>query len=138
MDGRMRVRGYWHRIGFLHIVGKDQGRDAAFSLGDAHGPIDEVPRLIRRGANLHEVAGHVLEQCGEIDLLLEVAAERGARRLANDCYDRLMIELGVIESIQQMDRAWPGRGEANTDLAGELGVAAGHEGSFLLMSHLDE
>ena len=56
-------------------------------------------------AMLHVLAGDVLEQRDEIDLLLVVAAERRARLLADDRDHRLVIELGVVEAVEQMDRA---------------------------------
>src|SRR5207248_10256307 len=52
--------------------------------------------------------------------------------------DRLVVELGVVEAVQQMARSGPGRGDADADLAGELRVAARHERGHLLVARLDE
>ena len=49
-----------------------------------------------------------------------------------------MVELGVVEAVQQMDRARPGGGQAHTEPAGRLGVAGGHEGGGLLVVDEDE
>src|SRR5205814_1716812 len=73
-----------------------------------------------------------------IDLLLIVAAQRRHRLLADDRHDRLVVELGVVEAVQQMDRSGPGRGDADADLAGELRVATRHERGHLLVARLDE
>ena len=82
--------------------------------------------------------GDVLEERQQVDLLLVVAAERGARLLADDGDHRLVVELRVVEAVQQVDGAGAGGGDAHADLAGELGVAAGHEGGHLLVARLDE
>src|SRR5690606_36970689 len=60
--------------------------------GDAHGAVDQMAHLRRRGAHLHVVAGHVLEQTEQVDLLLVVAAERGALLLADDRDHRRVVE----------------------------------------------
>ena len=49
-----------------------------------------------------------------------------------------MIELCVIKSIQEVNRAGPRRSKANSDLASELRMPAGHECGHFLMPHLDE
>ena len=87
---------------------------------------------------VHVLAGHVLEQRDQVDLLLIVAAERGALLLADDRDHRLMVELGVVEAVQEVDRAGARGRHADAGLAGELGVGAGHEGRDLLVRHLDE
>src|SRR3954453_19639955 len=49
-----------------------------------------------------------------------------------------MVELGVVEAVEQMDRARPGCGQADADVAAELRVRARHERRELLMGGLDE
>jgi hypothetical protein len=49
-----------------------------------------------------------------------------------------MIQLGVIQAIEQMNRPWARGRQANPDLTGELGVPASHERRHLLMAGLDE
>ena len=49
-----------------------------------------------------------------------------------------MVELRVVEAIEEVDRAGAGGGDADADLVGELGMAAGHEGGHLLVPRLDE
>src|SRR5205823_2259374 len=80
----------------------------------------------------------VLEQRDEVDLLLVVAAETHARLLADDRHNRLMVELRVVETVQEMDRARAGRRETHADLPGPLRVRTGHERRHLLVAHLDE
>ena len=64
-----------------------------------------------------------LNSVTQVDLLLVVAADRGARLLADDRDDRLLVELRVVEAVQEVDRARAGGREADADLAGELRVA---------------
>ena len=56
----------------------------------------------RAGHGLHVVAGDVLEQALKVDILLIVAAQCHPRLLADDGDDRLVVELGVIETVEQV------------------------------------
>src|SRR5439155_26801332 len=58
--------------------------------------------------------------------------------LANAGNDGLVVELRVVETDQEMDRAGPRGGDAAADLVRELRVPAGHERGRLLVAHLDE
>ena len=81
---------------------------------------------------------HVLEQAEQVDLLLVVAAQTEPGLLADDRDHRLMVELGVVEPVQEVDRARPGGCQADARLARELRVRAGHERRHLLVANLDE
>ncbi len=94
--------------------------------------------LRRRHHRLHEVTGDVLEQRVKVDLLLIIAAECSTRLLTDDRHHRLVIELGVVEPVEKVDRARPGRRHADADLAGPFGMGAGHEGGGFLMPRLNE
>src|SRR3569832_1381061 len=67
-----------------------------------------------------------------------MAAERGQLQLADDGHHRLMVELRVVETVQQMDRTRSRGREAHADLAGELRLRAGHERGHFLMARLHE
>src|SRR5581483_5626138 len=122
-----------HRIEFLHVVRHDDAGDRTFGDRDAYRAIHDVARLRSRDDRLHVFARNVLEQAREIDLLLKLPAERRPHRLTHDREHGLMVELGVVEPVQQMDRAGPGRGHAHAEFARELGMRAGHErGHFLV------
>ena len=88
--------------------------------------------------HLHVLVRDVLEQALEVDLLLVVAAHAGPRLLADDRQHRLVVELGVVEPVQEMNRAGARGRQADAELAGELGVRAGHERRHLLVADLDE
>ena len=49
-----------------------------------------------------------------------------------------MVELGVVQAVEQMDRTGPARCDADTDLTGELRVRTRHERGHLLVPHLSE
>jgi hypothetical protein len=132
------ARGGVSTIDLLDIVRHDDAGDGALGHGDAHRAIDQMAHLLGCGAHVDVLAGHVLEQRDEIDLLLVMAAERGALLLADDRDDRSVIELGVVKAVQEMDRARPGGRHADPRPAGELGMRAGHERRDLLVRHLDE
>ena len=104
----------------------------------AHCAIDQVAYLRGRRHHVHELLRDVLEEREEIDLLLIVPAECGALLLPDDRHHRLVIELRVVKSVQEMDGTGSGSREAHADLAGELGVCAGHECGELFVARLHE
>jgi hypothetical protein len=79
-----------------------------------------------------------LNSVDQVDLLLVLRAQGGRLLLPHDRHHRLVVHLRVVEAVQQVDRAGPGGREADAHLAGELGVAARHEGRHLLVARLDE
>ena len=97
-----------------------------------------MAHLGRVGGHVHVFVGDVLEQRRQVDFLLVVAAEGRAALLADDGDHRLMVELGVIQAVEQMDGARAGSGQADADFTGELGMAGGHEGRHFLVPRLDE
>ncbi len=122
----------------LDIGGHDHGGDRARRLRDPVRPVDHMARLRGRRDLLHVLARDVLEQHGQVDLLLVARAERDQLLLADDRDHGLVVELGVVETVEQVDRARAGGRHADADLAGELGVGAGHERRQLLVARLHE
>src|SRR4030095_6435509 len=57
---------------------------------------------------------------------------------AGDGEHGLSVESSVVEAVEQVDAAWTGGGEADAELAGELRVAAGHQGGRFLVPDLHE
>ena len=121
----------------LDVTREDEGRDAAPVERDADRAVDQVARLRGLHADLDEL-GDVLEEHLQVDLLLVGGAERHAFLLADDREDGRVVELGVVEAVQQVDRTRAGGGDAAAELVGELRVPAGHEGRHLLVARLDE
>src|SRR5581483_7786674 len=63
---------------------------------------------------------------------------RHALLLADDRDDRLMVELGVVKTVEEMDRTRARRRHADSDVAGQLGVRGRGEGGDLLVARLGE
>src|SRR5690606_40480336 len=64
-----------------------------------------------------DLGGDVLEQRLEVDLLLVAAAHGAAGGLPDDGHDGHVVEFGVVEPVEQVDRAGPGGGGADADAA---------------------
>jgi hypothetical protein len=140
-DARMHgavLASRWLGGELLDVVRHDDAGRRTLRTRDAQRTVDDVTHLLRRHDHLDVLARDVLEQHGKIDFLLVAPAERRPRLLPDDRDDRLVIELGVVETVQQVNGAGTGRREAHADLSRELGVRAGHEGRHLLVAHLHE
>ena len=112
-------------------------RDAARGQRGLDGLVDDVDDVGRPHDPL-VVGGDVHEQLVEVDVLLVVRADQVVEGVAGDRQHRLAVALGVVEAVEQVDAARPGRGQADAQPAGVLGVAAGGERGGLLVPHLDE
>ena len=125
-------------VEFLDVVGDDDASRRVGRQRGTDGPVDEIGQLLGHGEGLDELVTHVLEERSQIDLLLVGPAHSGAVGLPDDGEDRHMVQLGVIETVEQMDGAGPRSGHAHTQVAGELGVAHRFERGHLLVTRLDE
>src|SRR5438094_919574 len=122
----------------LHVCRKDYAAHRAGRLRYPDRPIDQVTNLRGRVAHVYVLVRDVLEETDQVDLLLIVAAKRDRLLLADDREHRLVIELGVVETVQEVDRARTGGRHADAQLTGELCVAAGGKGGDLLVAGLYE
>ncbi|HEX5831989.1 MAG TPA: hypothetical protein VFY16_13495 [Gemmatimonadaceae bacterium] len=95
-----------------------------------------MTELLRVDDHLHVLTRHVLEECGAIHLLLEVAADCRPVLLADDGDDRLTVELRIVEAVQKVYRARPAGGQTDADVAREPRVRAGGERRHLLVRDL--
>ena len=138
VDRSVLVRRLLHRVSVLHVVGDDDRGDRPLGERDPERAIDKVTDLSRLHRHLDELVGDVLEQRRQVDFLLVVAANPCARLLTDDRHHRLMVELCVIETVEQMDRAGTGGRHADPGFAGELGMRTRHERRHLLVPGLDE
>jgi hypothetical protein len=87
---------------------------------------------------LHKCAGDILEQRWKVDLLLIMAAERGAGLLPGDGEHRHVVEARVIKPGHQMRGAGSGGRDTHAEVAAEFGIGRGHEGGHFLVAGLDE
>jgi hypothetical protein len=90
----------------LEVVRNDETGNCALSERGADCSVDEMADLCGLGRELDECRD-VLKQRDEVDFLEVVASERGSVLLSDDCEDGLVVELGVVEAVEQMDRARP-------------------------------
>ena len=87
---------------------------------DRHGDVRDAPVGERRAAGEFDdvlgvgrphhaavVDAHVHEQLVEFDILLRVGVRQIVVLKARDRQDRLAVELGVIEPVEQVDAAGP-------------------------------
>ena len=137
VDRAVHARRLLERL-LLDVGGHDHAGHRARRLRDPVGAVDHVRRLGGGGDLDAVLARHVLEQHLQVDLLLVVGAEGDRLLLADDRDHRLVVELGVVEPVEQMDRPGARGGHADADLAGQLGVRGGHERRQLLVAGLDE
>ncbi len=76
---------------------------------------------------------HVLEEPQQVDLLLVVHPHEIVIGLSRDGQDRSTVHLGIVETVEQVDRSGAAGGNAHAQAAGELGIAACHERRAFLM-----
>jgi hypothetical protein len=125
------------RLGLQVARDDDRGRGPT-RQGRPDRAVDRQRQLLR-DVDLDEVlARHILEQRLQVDLLLVGAAHRAALGLPDDGDDRHVVEFGVVQTVQQVDRARAGGGQADADLARELRVPDGLQRAHLLVPRLDE
>ena len=111
--------------------------DAAVGQGRAAGEVGDVFDV--GGAHdARVVDGHVLKDAVEGHVLLAEGVEQIVVVAAGDGQDGLLVELGVIEAVEQVEAARAGGGEADAEAARELGVSAGGKCGGLFMAHLNE
>ncbi len=122
----------------LQIVGQQQRGHAALTQRGTHRTVHQMPHLGGHAGLLHKRTGHVLEQGGQVDFLLIVAAQRGTCLLPRNCQHRHVIQARIVQTGQQVRGARPRGGDAHTQFAGELGMCGGHEGGHFLMAGLDK
>ena len=103
----------------------------------AAGELDHVLH-VGRPHDARVVDAHVHEQLVELDVLLRVGVDEIVELQPSDGENRLAIELGVIEPVEQMDAARSGCCETDAEPTRPLGIGAGVERGGLLVPHLDE
>ena len=120
----------------LQIVRQDYAGDRALGMSDTHRTIDQMTYLFGDAGESQELAGNILEKILQVDLLLIGGAESCTCLLPNKRHYRHMVELGVVETVEEMNRARTGRGVAKTNLPGEFRVSRCHEGRHFLVADL--
>ncbi len=78
------------------------------------------------------------EDLGQVDVLLIVRANQVVEGVPGDRQHRLVVHLGVVEPIEQVDAAGARRRQADAKPPGVLSVAAGGKRRGLFVAHLEE
>ena len=109
MDRAVSARRIRHRIELLNIVGNDDARDRPFDFRDANRTVYKMPDLLGSRRHVHELVRDIFEQRDEINFLLVLTTKSGAALLPDNGHDRLMVHLRVVQAVEQMNGARPGR-----------------------------
>ena len=121
----------------LEVDGAGDVRDAAERQRGAAAGVDE--RADVTGAeDLLVIDSDVFEERQQIDFLLIASADEIVIGLAGNRQNGGAVHLCVVQAVQQMNRARPGRGQTDAEPAGIFRVAARHERGGLFVSYLDE
>src|SRR5688500_15043439 len=121
----------------LKIDGKIDVRDAAVGKRRAAGQVGDILH-VSRPHHSGVVNSNVTEYAIEVHVLLGMRIDEIVKVLSRQRQYRLPIQFGVIETVQQMKTARAGGRNADSQLAGVLGVGAGHERSRLFVANLNE
>ncbi len=132
------VRHLLGRLGDLDVVRQDHDAGRPRGQSGAKRAVDDHGRLLGREDRLDVLGRDVLEEGGEVDLLLVLRAERRRGLLAHDRDHGLVVELGVVQPVEQVHGARALGADDDPDPAGVLRVADGHERGVLLVPGLDE
>jgi hypothetical protein len=81
---------------------------------------------------------HVDKQPIERDVLLCVRTNQIMELKASDSQHGLAVQLGVVETVEQVNASRSGCCQTNAEFAGKLRVTARHKCGSFLMSHLNE
>ena len=81
---------------------------------------------------------NVHEHAVEVHVLLRVRVDEVVVMVSGDGQNRLAIELGIVEAIQQVQPPGTGGGQTDAEPAGVLRVGTGHEGGRFLVPNLHE
>ena len=104
--GAMIARRFDHRS-HLKVARQHDARHLPLGLGNPVGTVDEMGNLRRNEGRLDERARDILEKRLQIEVLLVVRADRGARLLSDEGEHGLMVELSVVQSVEEMYGARP-------------------------------
>ena len=94
-------------------------------------------KIVRR-ADLLVVDRHFAEEPELVDFLGSAGSDLVARDLAGDRQNRHMVQGGIVETVQEVDRSRSLASHADRKLSRKFGLGAGGEGAGLLVTHHDE
>ena len=69
---------------------------------------------------MNKLVSDIFKQRDQINFLLVIATQSRPSLLPHNRHHRLVIHLGIIKTIQEVNRTWPAGCQAHPDFAGEL------------------
>src|SRR5437588_4439445 len=122
---------------FLQV---DRERDVCHSVVGKSGSSSQVRDVLYmcRSHNAFVKNGDIHEELVESDILLSQRANEIVKLKSGDRQYWLVIELGIVQTIQKMNPAWPRCGKTDAEFAGELCVTTRHKSSCFFVTHLNE
>ena len=123
-----------------HLLDVDRNRDVAHPAIGQRGATGEVHHVLHvRGVHdARVVLAHVDVEPVQLDVLLLVGVDEVGIGQTGDGDHRLAVQLGVVETVQEVDAPGAGGGQTHPEPPGELGVGARHERGGLLVANVDE
>ena len=118
------------------VTGQSEHRHSGGAERQVHGLLEQPGQLVGAGHGPAE-GRHVGEHGVVVDLLEEVGAQLGERHLPADGQHGSMRFPGVVEPVEQVQRARSDGAHADSERAGQLGLGAGGERARLLVTHAD-
>ena len=137
MCGNVRRRALALGIPVLNVLGDRDMRDGAIAERGLDRFVHDIDDMIRSGNTL-VVGGDIHVELVEIDVLLVVGADQIMKRVARDGEHGLPVAFRIVEAVEQMNAAGPGRRKAHAETAGVFCIAAGGEGCGLFVPDLDK
>src|SRR5437667_9190681 len=122
---------------FLKINRKCDVGNAVISHSSSTSQVGDV--LYVRGTHDSLIENsNIHEKFVKCYILLCVGSDEIVELQSSDRQHRLAVELGIVESVQEMDATRARGRKAHADPSCELGIPAGHESSRLFMPHLNK
>ena len=124
----------------LHLLKIDRNGDVRNAAIDQRGTASQFGDIfhVRRAHAARVIDADVGEQLVEFHVLLRMGLRQIVKLHPRDRQNRLAVQFRVVQSIQQMNAAGPGRRQAASQPARVLGIRARHKCRRFFMPHLDE
>ena len=127
-----------HSTSILDIDGNGDVRDAAVAQRGAAGEIGDIFDVRRAHDRVRCRRDTSMNSRSSSTSCCVCVSIRSWNCRPGDGQHRLAVELGVVQAVEQMNAARAGSRQADAELAGVLGIGAGHERRRFFVAHLDE
>src|SRR5689334_22930738 len=104
----------------LNIIRQNNAGYRTLSKSNTHGAVNQVTYLSRVYAHLHKIVSHVFKQGYQVYFLLVAATQCHACLLTYNRQHGLVVELGIVQAIQQMNSTGTRGRNTYTYFAGKL------------------